>query len=43
MKKTRVHRRKRSHTKKSGLPPGALVYVGKMMTTSASSNNPSSR
>lgn len=29
MKKTRVHRRKRSHTKKSGLPPGALVYVGK--------------
>ncbi len=29
MRKTHVHRRKRSHTKKSGLPPGTLVYVGK--------------
>jgi magnesium transporter len=28
MKKTHAHRRKRNRTKKSGLPPGALVYVG---------------
>jgi len=29
MKKSHVHRRKRSHAKKSGLPPGTLVYVGR--------------
>lgn len=29
MKKIHAHRRKRSRSKKSGLPPGALVYVGK--------------
>jgi magnesium transporter len=28
MKKPHPHRRKRSHSKKSGLPPGTLVYVG---------------
>jgi len=28
MKKTHPHHRKRNRTKKSGLPPGALVYVG---------------
>lgn len=28
MKKSHLHRRKRHHTKKSGLAPGSLVYVG---------------
>lgn len=29
MKKTHAHRRKKHHAKKSGLPPGSLIYVGK--------------
>lgn len=28
MKKTRLHRRKKHPAKKSGLPPGSLVYIG---------------
>jgi len=28
MKKTRLHGRRKHHAKKSGLPPGSLIYVG---------------
>ncbi|HBA08785.1 MAG TPA: magnesium and cobalt transport protein CorA, partial [Methylotenera mobilis] len=29
MKKPRLNKRKKQHAKKSGLPPGSLVYVGR--------------
>lgn len=35
MKKSHIHKRRRHHAKKSGLPPGSLVYVGREEDTSS--------